>query len=454
MIRAGMSVARLNFSHGDHETHLATINLLRQVAREEKANLAILMDLQGPRLRIGPIAAGQATLEAGQRFSLTTRQVAGDAHEVLVEGVNLPSEVGPGNTILIDDGLLELTVLDTNETDVVCRVVTGGPLRPRKGINVLGVTLGVPSITEKDEKDLAFGVKHGVDFVALSFVRSARDIITLKKRLSALGSRIPVIAKIEKHEAVTNFDEILAAADGIMVARGDLATETSPESVPIVQKMVIRKCNAVGKPVITATQMLNSMIDSPRPTRAEASDVANAIFDGTDAVMLSGETSIGQYPVLSVKMMASIATTAEQSLPYGEMTRRLSKKGNYTVTDAIGQATVEIAEEINAKAILTMTESGYTARMVARHRPSTPIIGLTPNEETLRRLALSWGVRPVLVGGYDSVDELFATAERAATASGFAHPGETVVITAGLPVGRGGGRTNVLKVHYIEEGLQ
>lgn len=452
IIRAGMDVARLNFSHGDHDTHARVIALVRRVAAEEGANVAVLQDLQGPRLRTGPLESEPVDLVQGQLFSIVNTPVKGTPERIYVEGVDLPREVQPGNTILIEDGLLELSVVRTTDTEVVCRVVTGGPLRSRKGINVPGVTLSVPSITEKDRRDLAFGVEQGVDFVAMSFVRSGADVQELRKIVSALGGDQPIIAKIEKHEAVAAFDEILAVADGIMVARGDLGVETSAEEVPIVQKMAIAKCNAVGKPVITATQMLNSMIQNPRPTRAEASDVANAIFDGTDAVMLSGETSIGLYPVVAVKTMARIAEKAEQSLTFRQLPLRRLGSGPGAIADAIGEATVQVAHEIGAKGIVTMTASGYTARMVARHRPPEPIIGVTHRESTWRRMALTWGVRPVLVPHYDSVEELFAFADDAVTRVNCASQGDVVVITAGLPIGFGG-RTNLLNVHTVGEGV-
>ncbi|MHB1414720.1 MAG: pyruvate kinase [Chloroflexota bacterium] len=450
MLRAGMNVARLNFSHGDHATHRGYIERLRRIAAEEHVNLAILQDLQGPRLRIGKIEGDGIDLQAGSRFVLTSRPVVGSSQEVQIEGVDLALEVGPGNTILIDDGQIELSVVGTTDTDVVCQVVIGGQLRSRKGINVPGVTLSIPTITKKDTEDLAFGAQQDVDFVAMSFVRAGADVLDLKQRLAALGRSTPVIAKIEKHEAVSRFDEILDAADGIMVARGDLGVEIPAEDVPIVQKMVIRKCNASGKPVITATQMLNSMIENPRPTRAEASDVANAIFDGTDAVMLSGETAVGQYPVVTVKMMSRIAMKAEEALPYGEWLRQLSALISASVTDSIGQATVEIARELKTKAIVTMTASGYTARMIARHRPEEPIVALTPNEPTLRQLALTWGVTPFLVPKYDSVDDLLTVAESTLAECGYAGTADQVVITAGLPIGVGG-RTNLLKVHSVGE---
>lgn len=450
MIAAGMNVARLNFSHGDHATHATYIEGLRRVAAELGANLAILQDLQGPRLRVGTLASPQVELKAGQQYVLTTRPVIGNDEEAYVEAVDLARDVKAGDAILIDDGQLELRVVRTSGKDVVCVVVTGGPLRPHKGINVPGVVLSVPAITDKDKDDLAFGLEHGVDFVAMSFVRSAEEVRGLRDLVSQLGGSVPIIAKIEKHEAVDRFDKILAAADGVMVARGDLGVETAPEQVPVVQKMAIAKCNAVGKPVITATQMLNSMVENPRPTRAEASDVANAIFDGTDAVMLSAETSVGKYPVESVRMMARIAGRAEQALPYEAMQARLSALLSHNITDSIGRATVELADALEAKAILTMTESGYSSRMVARHRSPSPILGVTPNPLTQRQLALSWGVTAVLVERYRTVDEMLALANQMAVDCQVAGPGDKVIVTAGLPIGTGG-RTNLIKVQTVGE---
>ncbi|MHB1131437.1 MAG: pyruvate kinase [Chloroflexota bacterium] len=452
MLRVGLDVARLNFSHGDHATHTDYLDRLRRLAVEEGTNLAVLQDLQGPRLRIGSLAGGEVELVAGQTFTLTSRQVVGTAEEAHVEACDLPRDVHAGDTILIDDGLLELAVQRTTPTDVVCQVIIGGPLRPHKGINVPGVTLTVPAITEKDEADLALGLRLGVDYVALSFVRSAEDVLALRALMGRLGGQAPIIAKIEKHEAVARFDDILAAADGVMVARGDLGVETSPEDVPVMQKMVIAKCNAVGKPVITATQMLNSMVVNPRPTRAEASDVANAIFDGTDAVMLSAESSVGRYPVGAVGMMARIAIKAESALPSAALQSRLAGMTTNNVTDSIGRATVEMASALGARAIISMTDSGYTARMVARHRSPVPIMAMTPDEQTRRRLALTWGVRAALVPHYRTVDEMLALAERAAVESGVAARGDVVLITAGLPIGVGG-RTNLLKVQTVGENL-
>ncbi len=447
MIRSGMNVARFNFSHGTHETHSRQIAMLRDLSAREGANLAILQDLQGPRLRTGAVSESPAMLENGATFRITSRQVPGSSREVTVDGIDLSREVAAGNTILIEDGLIELAVVSTDDTDVICQVVTGGELKTHKGINVPGVTLSVPAITEKDRSDLELGVKAGVDYIAMSFVRSAADVRDLRALLDEMGCATPIIAKIEKHEAVAAFDEILVAADGIMVARGDLGVETSAEDVPLIQKMAIAKCNAAGKPVITATQMLNSMIDNPRPTRAEASDVANAIIDGTDAVMMSGETSIGRYPVLAVRTMARIAEKAENALKPRHDNPAASNSLPDMVADVIGQATEYVANSLDLKAIITMTGSGYSARMIARHRPLQPILAITSSCLTQRQMALIWGVEAQLVPGYQTVDELLQLANEAARAAGVG-VGELVAITAGLPVGARG-RTNLLNVHTV-----
>ncbi len=453
MITSGMDVARINFSHGDDNTHAAYISSVRQLAAEEGQVVAVLQDLQGPRVRIGPIYGNEVAISPGNTIILTSRSVAGDAREVSVHGADLSKDVKAGNSILIEDGLIGLRVEDVRPGDVVCRVVDGRVLRAHKGINVPGVTLSIPTITDKDRLDMAFGAKHQVDFVALSFVRTADDIHEARKLLQSLGSDAPIIAKIEKHEAVDNFDSILDAVDGIMVARGDLGVEIPLEQVPVVQKSIIAKCNAAGKPVITATQMLNSMIENPRPTRAEASDIANAIFDGTDAVMLSGETAAGHYPVESVRTMAKIAVQAEQALPFSRYIQEILLTPATSVTDAISQATVEIAYELNAKAIVTMTASGFTARMIAKHRPKTPILVATPNEKTRVRLALTWGVQTPLRKEYRTTDELIESAVEVALSTGIAAQGDRIVITAGIPIGMPG-RTNLLKVHTIGDPIK
>ena len=443
LIRAGMDVARINFSHGAHDEHARRIAAVRDIAGAEGRVVAILADLQGPKLRIGEIAAGRAVLVPGQTFTLTGRDVPGDASAVHLPHPELLAALRAGDSLLLDDGLLELRVRATDGIDVACEVIAGGELLPHKGVSVPRVALGLPAITEKDRQDLAFALSQDVDFVAQSFVRQAGDISALRALIDAAGKATPIIAKIEKPEAVDRIESILAQADGVMVARGDLGVEMPAESVPLQQKRIIRLARQAARPVITATQMLESMIHSPRPTRAEASDVANAIFDGTDAVMLSAETAIGQYPVEAVQMMARIAAATEPALPYGD-----HMAPAHNPTDAITQATCQIAHELGAKAILPSTHSGYTARMVSRHRPAAPILVITSSERVRRQLALVWGTQSTLVPQYQTTDEMIVLAERSAVAAGLAAAGDTVVITAGIPAGDGG-RTNMLKVHTI-----
>jgi pyruvate kinase len=442
-----MDVARINFSHGDHQTHARNIALVRRLAQEQGRVLAIMGDLQGPKLRVGEIAA-EVILREGKDFHLTTQQVPGDDQEVNFPHPEVIGDVQPGDRVLLDDGLLELEVLETTPTDIRCRVVTGGPLRSRKGVSLPGVSLSLPSLTEKDREDAAFAIQQGVDYLALSFVRRAEDVSQLRDLLEQNQVSVPIIAKIEKREAVEAFEEIMGTSDGVMVARGDLGVEAPAEEVPIYQKRIIHLANEVGKPVITATQMLSSMMDNPRPTRAEASDVANAILDGTDAIMLSGETAVGKYPVEAVRMMAKIALTTERNLPHKEWVHEAFLEPSFTPTDAISQATCEIALELSAKAIISSTMSGHTARMVAKHRPATPIVAVTPSPETRRCLALIWGVCPLLVSEFAHTDQMIETAVQAALDEGMVEKGDTVVITAGVPLG-GAGYTNMLKVHVV-----
>lgn len=447
MIRAGMSVARINFSHGDQAAHARRIAMVRQVAQEEGAIVAVMGDLQGPRWRVGVIEGGYILVAPGQRIVLTTRPVPGSPQEVHLPHPELVALVRPGQPLLLDDGLLEFRVEEVNGTDVVCRVVRGGTLSSHKGINAPGLPLTLPALTEKDRLDVRFAVEQGMDYLALSFVRTDADVRQLRALLQELGASIPIVAKIEKREALEHFEAILEAADAVMVARGDLGVEIPPEEVPIHQKRIIRLCNRAGKPVITATQMLNSMVNHPRPTRAEASDVANAILDGTDAVMLSAETATGKYPVEAVQMMARIARIAEGAMPHRQWLDLIGEAAE--VTEAISRATVEIAEQIGARAIITSTMSGYTARMIARHRPPVSIIAVTPVPATTRRLALVWGVQPTLMPAVRSTDEMLAAASQAALRSGLVQPGDLVVITAGVPFGHPG-HTNLVKVHRIE----
>jgi pyruvate kinase len=454
LMQAGMDVARINFSHGDQETHAQTIALLRRLSNEEDKLVAIMADLQGPKLRVGDIAEGQVQLEQGDEFTLTTRPVSGSPEVVHLPHPEIVRDLSLGQRVLLDDGQIELTVVGKTGTDLVCRVVTGGSLSSHKGLNLPGARLRISSLTEKDREDALFAVEQGVDFLALSFVRRPADVLELHHFLQAHDADLPIIAKIEKPEALEVFDDILEISDGVMVARGDLGVETPPEEVPFHQKGIIHAANRAGKPVITATQMLQSMIEHPRPTRAEASDVANAILDGTDAVMLSGETAVGAYPVEAVHMMRTIAANAETHLHGDRWAHFLSAGADttrtYPVTEAISQATVEIALAVGARAIVTSTMSGMTARMVARHRPSVPVIAVTPNPRTLRQLALVWGVRPVLVGDFGHTDEMIHLTVEVACKEGIVSWGDVIVVTAGIPFG-GTGRTNFLKVHTVGE---
>ena len=448
MIRAGMDVARLNFSHGDHPTHAARIERVRRIAKEEKAVVAIMGDLQGPKIRVGDCASGSIQLQAGATFTLTTRAVAGDANQISVDFPDLPEYLKGGERLLLDDGLIELQVVSSSGSNIVTRVVIGGELKPHKGVNLPGVPLKISALTDKDRADLVFAAEQEVDYIALSFVRQPDDVKELKQLLSARGAMIPVIAKIEKREAIDAIDAILDVSDGVMVARGDLGVEAPPEQVPMFQKMIIRKANAVGMPVITATQMLESMIHSPRPTRAEASDVANAILDGTDALMLSGETAVGAYPVQAVQTMERIADAAGSSPQFKPHEHEISEDG-VSVTDAIGNATCEIARRLNARVIITATRSGFSARMISRHRPATPIFAVTTSEKTQRRLALVWGIESALVDETESTDAMIAASLAAAVGRGVAAAGDLAVITAGVPSGIPG-TTNMIQVRVIE----
>ncbi len=445
LVREGMCVARLNFSHGSYLEHGKTMAVLRRLARQAGRSVAILQDLAGPKVRIGRIVQGNINLSSGSTFTLTNQKILGDTRGVSVSYPHLPHEVKPGDTLLLSDGALELEVLETTERDIRCRVVIGGPLSSFKGINLPTRTIQVPSLTQKDRRDLAFGIEHSVDFIALSFVRKAADVLQVKRILDKGKTDIPVIAKIETHEALETIDEIIAVVDGIMVGRGDLGVETPPENVPLLQKQIILKSNQAGKPVITATHMLRSMVDNPRPTRAEVSDVANAVLDGTDAVMLSEETAIGSYPVEAVSMMARIAEQAESGLASETWTQRINSKKHQSLTEAVGHAAWSLAESTDAACIITFTQSGSTARLVAKYRPRRPIIALTPLEKTYRRLALVWGVRPLLCLRMDNTDKMIKDALRRISRMGFVKGGDKVVITAGMPAGVPG-KTNLIKV--------
>jgi pyruvate kinase len=450
MIQAGMNVARINFSHGDHAAHLTRIQRVRRIATEMGAVIAILGDLQGPKLRVGEIANGFVMTYTDREITLTTRAVPGSEEEVQLPHPDLVHDVKPGQRLLLDDGLLEFKVISTTPTDIRCKVVNGGPLSSHKGVSAPGANLSLSALSDKDREDAVFGAEQQLDFLALSFVRTADDVKKLRDLLAAIGSTIPIVTKIEKAEALDNFGEILACSDAIMVARGDLGVETPLENVPVVQKEMIRYCNAHGVPVITATQMLNSMITQPRPTRAEASDVANAIYDGTDAIMLSAETASGKYPVESVETMAKIAHITEQDVPFEKWSDRRVLGATPSLPDAIGHATVEIAYELNAKAIVTSTRTGNTTRLVARFRPRAGIIAMTPSEVVQRQLALVWGVTPILSQRYTTTDDMIRICSMLIVKNGLAQRGDKIIITAGIPT-IASSQTNMLTVHAIGE---
>ena len=449
LLKAGMDVARLNFSHGTYEEHARNIASIRRLAEETGRAIGILQDLSGPKLRIGEFKAGQVHLRRGQTFTLASKAVEGDREGVRLAFPRLARYVEAGERIMLADGAIELRVREIANGDIVCRVINGGALGSRQGVNLPDTVLPVRAVTHKDLQDLDFGIEHGVDWVAMSFVRSPQDLAPLRRRMKECGCAIPIIAKVEKHEAVSALDEILEAADGMMVARGDLGVEMRLEEVPGIQKEIIRKCNLAGKPVITATQMLQSMIESPRPTRAEVTDIANAILDGTDAVMLSGETAVGKYPVRAARMMAEVAVHAERLLDFEAIRRDKAAIVSDTPTDAISESCVAMAHDLRARAILVSTSSGYTARMVSKNRPSAPIVAVTAERETYRRLPLVWGVQPLFVGvTSQDTDEVLARAQEAAKAHGYVKDGDIVVITAGVPVGVPG-HTNLVKVQVI-----
>ncbi|MFL0555868.1 pyruvate kinase [Paenibacillus barengoltzii] len=451
LIMAGMNVARLNFSHGDYEEHGNRIKNIRQASAELGKSIAILLDTKGPEIRTGKLKEEPIELVQDEFITLTTEEILGDKNRISITYKDLPGDVEVGSTILIDDGLIGLTVVDIQGTEIKCRIVNGGTIKSKKGVNVPGVNISLPGITEKDANDIKFGIEQGIDFIAASFVRKASDVLEIRQLLEQHNAtHIQIISKIENQQGVDNLDEILEVSDGLMVARGDLGVEIPAEDVPLVQKRMIEKCNRVGKPVITATQMLDSMQRNPRPTRAEASDVANAIFDGTDAIMLSGETAAGKYPVESVLTMSRIAEKAESALEYREIFVKQSNAQQTTVTEAISQAVANSALELNAKAIITSTETGYTARMVSKYRPKAPIIAVTTEDQTLRRLALNWGVTPVKGDIASTTDEMFDKAMKGGLDSGLVKEGDLVVITAGVPLGRSGS-TNLVKIGQIRK---
>jgi len=450
LIDSGMDVVRLNFSHGDQETHRRMFRRVRSVAERNGCHIAILCDLQGPKIRVGRLKnGGPVRLEEGANVIIDVEATEGDARRLTTTYPQLAEDVRTGERILINDGLVELRVVRTTQTTVVCDVIYGGPVREHAGINLPGARISAPSMTEKDREDLAFAVEMGADYVALSFVRAAEDIRQIKRAIAELGAETPVIAKLEKPEALEELDEVVRASDVVMVARGDLAVETSAGQVPVLQKRIIEECRRQRVPVITATQMLESMTHNPRPTRAEASDVANAVFDGTDALMLSGETAIGEYPAETVQMMRRIATFAEKELRReSSATAPLVGMDFLDFADAVSRAAADTAEILGAEAVIAFTQSGSTARLASKCRPSMPIVAATPLPETARRCNLYWGVQPLLIEPVDHTDEMIQNVDRQLLELEVVREGDVIVITAGTPIGRRG-TTNTMKVHVI-----
>lgn len=449
LMLSGMNVARFNFSHGDHSGHKKTFGQVAKIRKELNLPIATLLDTRGPEIRIKSFKNNSVQLEKGATFTLTTKEISGDETIVTVNYMDLPNDIFKGNSILIDDGLVELKVIDKTSTDIICQVMNSGTISNNKGVNVPNTRLSMPYVSSKDYDDIVFGIKTGFDFVAASFARTADDILQIKRILKENGgSHVNVIAKIENKEGVDNIDEILRVSDGVMVARGDMGVEIPLEEVPIYQKIIIKKAYASGKQVITATQMLDSMMKNPRPTRAEANDVANAIYDGTSAIMLSGETAAGLYPIESLKTMVKIAIKTEHDIDYCKRFRELEIKHLTYISDAISHSTCSSALDLDAAAIITISRSGRTARMISRYRPSCPIISCTTSEHTSRQLNMSWGVLPVMMAEKTSTDELFDDAVTTSETTGIITKGDLVVITAGVPLGVSG-TTNMMKVHVV-----
>ncbi len=450
LLRLGMDIARLNFSHGTHEDHARNIHRLRRAAVREGRTVCILQDLQGPKIRTGKLENHEPVLlKSGSTVTITPQDIPGDATRISTTFPSLARELAPGARILLSDGLIELQVLGTRGKDVLCEVLNGGLLGEHKGINLPGVALSIPALTEKDRKDLEFGLEHGVDAVALSFVRSAADVTAVKQIVAARGSDVPVIAKLEKPQAIDHLEEILEAADGVMVARGDLGVEMAPEKVPVIQKHVIRRAAAWRRPVITATQMLESMIENPRPTRAETSDVANAIFDGTDAVMLSAETASGQYPRESVSIMARIVVEAECNMGDFVQFRRRREHHGLSVAETICESIAHSAEDLPMGAIAIFTETGNTARMISKYRPKAPIYAFTHLAPVVQRMNIYWGVHPVRCPQARSAEQMVTMAEQDLVKRGLLEPGDVLGVVAGTR--QASGSTNLMRLHVVTE---
>lgn len=449
LMLAGMNVARFNFSHGTHKEQLVKFNRVLHARKELGLPVATLLDTKGPEIRLRDFEGGKVELKEGQLFTLTTDEVMGTAERATITYKNLKNDIGVGTTILIDDGLIEMNVEKIEGTDIVCRVVNGGFVSNHKGVNVPGAVLSMPYISQADYDDIIFGIEHGFDFIAASFARTKEDILSVRKILDERGSKIKIIAKIENMQGINNLEEILQVSDGIMVARGDMGVEVAMEEVPILQKKMIKMAVAQGKHVITATQMLESMIKNPRPTRAEATDIANAIYDGTTAIMLSGESAAGLYPVEAVKTMAKIAERAEQDIDYRSRMQRMQSGSAqmHDITTAISYATCSVAMDLGAAAIITVTMSGFTADMIARYKPGCPVIGCTLDEKVCRQLNLLWGVSPIMIKKEQTTDALFEEAVFKSKQAGLVKAGDTVVITAGVPLGVAG-KTDM--IHVVE----
>lgn len=449
LINEGMDVARLNFSHGSYEEQANKFRMIKEAAKELGKPVAILQDTKGPEIRLRDFTNGKEELKEGQTFTLTTKEIMGTNEKVSISYKNLPSDVKEGMAILLDDGLIELKVEQITDTDIVCTVINGGFVSNKKGVNVPGAELSMPFISEVDREDILFGIKTGFDFLAASFVRCKEDILEVRKILDEHGAKTKIIAKIENMQGIRNLNEILEVSDGIMVARGDMGVEIPLEEVPVIQKKMIKRAVAMGKHVITATQMLESMTKNPRPTRAEATDVANAIYDGTTAIMLSGETANGAYPVEAVRTMARIAERAELDIDYASRLNRLEFKRENNITNAISHATCTTAMELKAAAIITVTMSGFTAEMLARYKPTCPIIACSIEPHVCRQANLLWGVRPLHIKKEDTAEDLFNDAVRESLEAGYIKKGDIVVITAGVPLGISG-KTNMIRVVEVE----
>ena len=448
LIANGMNVARFNFSHGSHEEHKGRLDLLKSLREELGKPVAALLDTKGPEIRLKDFKNGTEMLEAGQTFTLTTRDVEGTKEICSITYKDLPQDVAPGGTIMLDDGLIKLQIQTVNDTDIVCTVLNNGKIKNKKGVNVPGVHLSMPYMSQRDKDDIIFGIEQGFDFIAASFVRTAQDVYEIRNLLNEYDSNIRIIAKIENREGVNNIDSILAAADAVMVARGDLGVEIDFTELPGIQKNIIERSFSFGKPIVTATQMLDSMMVNPRPTRAEISDVANAIYDGTSAIMLSGETAAGAYPVEALKTMSAIAERTEQEGFHLRGRTMDFNPGKISVSDATAHAACLTARDVNAAAIVTVSESGTTARLLSKYRPQQPIIACVMREQVQRQLSLSWGITPLMMSLAHSTDELIEMSTALAKENGYLHNGELAVVTAGVPVGVSG-TTNMIKIHMV-----